>query len=220
MSNTLTRRKALDQLGAEIERFYSMGKEDREDWAAVTAGQALGLLSSICGAELMELAYGQPLGHDRSASLHTLADRLGLCSLLFAEFEQPGTGHAISDAGLEAYLVARGDKPKLFAPILGKQGKRDDTFRIGLAELRALQWDAWLCAAGEKPATRHEQIATAFGVPWDTIRTWPKKLRSLVGENAYKYHVEVAKRLGSSGSPLGDLANDGGRYRLAMGFKA
>ncbi len=130
MSDAATRRKALNQIQAEIERFYRMSAEDRKDWASITMGEALRLLSVVCGPELMATAYGEPQSGGRGASLDTLSDRLGLSSLLFADLEQPGSGHAISDASLEAYLVARGDKPQLFAPIPSVQGKPDASFRV------------------------------------------------------------------------------------------
>ncbi len=218
MSDAIARKKALTQLHAEIERYYRMSAEDRRDWAAVSLGEALRLFSLSCGPELVTLAYGEPQAQERSAALNTLSDRLGLCSLLFADLEQLGSGHALSDASAEAYLVSRGDKPHLFAPIPSVQGKRNTTYKIALAELRALQWDAWLAETGEKPEARHEAISAAFGYPWDSIRKWGSTLPSKLGERLYDYHIQVAKRLAASGSPLGDLARDGARYRSIRGF--
>jgi hypothetical protein len=161
-------------------------------------------------------AYGKVNRDDRSSGVDAISERLWLSMLLFADVERPGSGDAIVDVAQEAYFVANGDKPKLFAQMGGKQGKRDNTAHIAIWELRALEWDYWLASTGEKPGSRHELIAGAYGVPWPTIMKWDGKLRSHFGMEAYEYKIAVATTLGSLSSPIGDLDADGARYRAAL----
>lgn len=219
---------AVARLLAIVASFYALPAEDKADEAGIHLRTALRALAAICGPELIGAAYnnGNTAHHDgiedddRAQRLEAISERLMICSHLFAGIEQPGVGDGIADVAREAHFVANGDKPQLFAPIGGKQGKRNSTYKIAVCELRALEWEAYFLDRGEPAGSYQKRIASAYGAEWGTLMKRRKPLEAFFGKDLVDYKLAVAQRLATSGQPLGILEVDGAQYLVAKGYRA
>lgn len=145
----------------------------------------------------------------------------------FAKQEKPGSGSGIADVALEAISVAGGNHPVLFAPIAPKQGRRRDTYTRALAQLRALQWDAYFRGMGLSRDARREMITGAFGVTSDAMDKWLQRdLPATLGADAVDLQVRIAEREGandswftSRGADDSRLQMDGRAYKRILGYE-
>jgi len=220
---------AVTHLLANVASYYALSDTDRKDEAPTYLRSALRFVAAICGPEMISNAYGElELAEDdaqdgnRGAALEALSERLWLCFHLFQGVEQPGSGHAIADAANEAYLIANGDKPSLFAPIGGKQGRRGKAYALALNKVRALEWDEYLGAVGTTLQERRDRIVAAYGISLDAFAKWKSEVSRHLGSDAVAYRLQVAGRLARAGQPLGLLGetpeSDGAAYRKQLGY--
>lgn len=212
----------LDQLLKRLKAYDALSDDEKDDEAGILLRSALRMLATICGPDLIERAYGredQAFEGDearRLISLAALSERLHICAHLFAAVEDFGVAGTIRGAAQEAYLVANGDKPRLFAAAKGKQGKRDAAYALAMCKCRALEWDKYLEVLGESASARKGRIAHAYGVSTDAMAKWPVEARKYLGENVVRYRLDVVNRLAASRLDFSSLEADGRTYQQQL----
>jgi hypothetical protein len=227
LTNRKDPQEALDAFLAHVDHLRR-DPEDELDWAPVIASAALRLAAELCGSRVLNHVYGtNPPQGDRQAGLITAYERLMLVTNFFATQEKVGSGSAIADVAAEAAAVAGGDYPVLFAPVAPKQGKRRDTYTRAMAQLRALQWDAYLRGMGMPREARRETITEAFGITTDAMDKWLQRdLPATLGADVVDLHVRIAAREGendlwftSGGTDNRQLQMDGRAYKRILGYE-
>ncbi len=207
--------------------FRSMQDEDQADWAPIIVRDALRLAAKLCGPLTLQQAYG-PLAADatRGERLEAVSERLWGLSHFFADVEDHQSGSAITEVAAEAFRVANGDVPILFAPLESRQGKRSNSFALAMSQLRALEWEAYFSGMGLTLVKRRDLVTDAFGVTWDAMVKWRSRdLPKYLGSDVIRMKLATADREGSvdgwgttQGTDDRRLRQDGETYRSLLRF--
>ncbi len=197
-------------------------EEDRSGYARILLVQAAELANLASGDDMVESALRPGDGRETGA-LDRLSQRLLIASSLFGRSEATDDTGTLVNAWAEVRAIANGDHAKLFSHDVGK---RKVPYRVALAKLRAIEWDAYLEAKGEKSFLRHASIALAFGAEWDTISRWRGDIALYLDEGVIDSTLRHAILSAGNGFGLrgrGDqgeaLKKDGKDYKRAVGFK-
>lgn len=155
-----------------------------------------------------------------------LAFRLQLAAPLI----DSGAGVSVSELVEELYAVANGDAPKLFAKRRSSNGKRANSWRLARHQLRALAWERFLRAKGMAAGKAQDDVSSAFGTPWATIRQWSNPLVQMHGAGWVQHVMKAATHAGRNGlcnvlvmnalappHDFFDLASDGDGYLRELG---
>lgn len=192
--------KDLDDLFASVALAHENGIE--RDSAVFVLSIFLSALGEHLGDEYVSAIYG-------SDDLHSAADRMMLLSALLTGFFGGRRGEAdkFSPTSIrrEFEAIAEGDAPFLFAKQVGRSGKRGNSYRLSLTEVRAFYWDSFLKALGASTADRQGEIAFAFGKTWDAIRKNRPALEEYLGQDFVKDQIE---RAAAAAEMLQNLAPD------------
>ncbi|GAA3714304.1 hypothetical protein GCM10022268_23850 [Sphingomonas cynarae] len=203
-----------------LHRDAALATEDqgeRQQLALDVVQEALMAMHKLLGKDLLTAALGDVDETDRIALLETAARRLHVLSSVFGMMPVDAAGpFAIAE---EAWAVAHGDAPLMFARITGQKVKH----RVLKAKLEALAWDAYLEGLGLAPGDRHARIGKAFGTDWSTIEKWRQRdVWAAMSAVNIKYVIDLARSEGWRKVPrwklLGNtdweaaLISDGRRY--------
>jgi hypothetical protein len=206
---------------------------DREEQAREILLILLGAAGKLAGPEVLAAAYGTIEPGDRVGTLKAITARAYAVAPLFARL--PEDGASLYAIAAEAFAIAGGDDPLLFARL---PDQRKNPLRLARAKLSALLWDAYLKAMGIAPPERHGSIASSYGQEWDTVERWSKQVRQKLGADFVKYHTNIATIEGARGegfswsdsNPYGSepptlpwqdhLKRDGRAYVAAMNANA
>jgi hypothetical protein len=219
-------RSAVDTFVEGLLRHRDMDDEDQEIWSPVVVRDALQLVARLCGPKMLAAAYGSvDPASERAEKLEVLSERLWTVSHFFAVIEDPNSGSSIMEVADEAYRIANGDQPQLFAAIDARQGKRANSFTLTLWQLRALEWEAYLNGLGIDLSKRRAIITAAYGITWDAMAKWRQRLPRTVGHEIFAPKIATALRLGQAdawatdgGADLSQLDMDGETYRRLLGY--
>ncbi len=147
---------------------------------------------AICeriGPDALTSALGtSPPETDAEARLNCLADRLNI-------FAPPSMGEdrlSLEALARELRAMAKGDKPQITEPAPFHGLKAPNAIRIAHHKLRALQWDAFLKSRGNRPADRHNAIASAYGEDWTTIYRWKPQVAAALGVTELDVGLDLA----------------------------
>lgn len=209
-----------------IHRDAALAAEDqgeRQRLALDVMQEALFAMHKLLGEDLLKAALGIVDEMDRIALLETAARRLHVLSSIFGMMPVDAAGpFAIAE---EAWAIAHGDAPLMFARITGQKVKH----RVLKAKLEALAWDAYLEGLGLVPGDRHARIAKAFGADWSTIEKWKQRdVWAAMNAVNIKYVINLARSEGRRGVPRwkmqgntdweAALISDGRRYLEALAY--
>ncbi len=218
---------AFDRFCKQMSQFRAMRSDDQADWAPVVIRDALRLAAKLCGPKALRQAYGPiPSDATRAENLEAVSERLWALSHFFADVEDHRSGSAITEVAAEAFRVANGDVPILFAPLESRQGKRSNSFALAMSQLRGLEWEAYFKGMGLPPKKRRDLVTDAFGVTWDAMVKWRSRdLPKYLGSDVIRMKLATADREGSvdgwettQGTDDRRLRQDGETYRSLLGF--
>lgn len=124
----------------------------------------------------------------------------------------------------EAFCIAGGDAPTMFAQLSGKQGRRLSSYKLALTQIAAFEWEAYLKARDQKASAAQSLIADAFGATWPTIYKWKAPVAALLGDETVRDALAVAERCAWNETRSGialwwrNIEADGAAYKRALGF--
>ncbi|RIV75666.1 hypothetical protein [Pelagerythrobacter aerophilus] len=143
------------------------------------------------GPDVLAAAWGEsPAETDAKARLECLADRVELFAPPPAAVPQDRL--SLASLATELRAIALGDKAQIVAPAPYHGLKNNNAIRLARHRLRALQWDAFLEANGNKPFERHNAVSSAYGQDWTTIKAWKAAVANALGEQELQVALEVA----------------------------
>ncbi|AKM06117.1 hypothetical protein [Pelagerythrobacter marensis] len=152
------------------------------------------LIEAACakaGPDVLAAAWGEsPAETDDRARLECMADRVELFAPPPAAVPQDRL--SLLSLASELRAIALGDKPQIVAPAPYHGLKNNNAIRLAKHRLRALQWDAFLEANGNKPFERHNAVSSAYGQDWTTIKAWKAAVVNALGEQELQVAMKVA----------------------------
>ena len=110
-------------------------------------------------------------------------------------FAPPSMGEdrlSLEALAAELRATAKGDKAQITDPAPFHGLKAPNAIRTAHHKLRALQWDAFLKSRGNRPADRHNAIASAYGEDWTTVYRWRTSVAAALGESEVDACLESA----------------------------
>lgn len=186
----------------DVSIFYDMKRsfdgatsapaEWRHREACNLLGHALDIAASMCGSEVLELAYGEAKSSERKDQLLVLADRLRWPALLFAGIKVGDRNASFEGLGVECESVARGDAPSLLAKLPGYR----KNVRLIVAKFQANRLDSYLSGLGISTNDRHEALANAYTQEWDTMSRWSSDAASTWGTASIEEDLRKQRYLG------------------------
>ena len=163
--------------------------EDRRRTASLAISNYILSICERVGPKALEDALGpSPSEGDAKARLNCLANRLDV----FAPPDAGGDRLSLASLSRELRAMALGDKPQITEPAPFHGLKAPNAVRIAHHKLRALQWEAFLKSRDNRPADRHNAIATAYGEDWTTIYRWSPQVVAALGQPKFDVGIALA----------------------------
>lgn len=193
MDWTEIEREALLDAGVALRDYETAeGGEDRKRFARLAIGHLVEALCAKVGPDVLADAWGlTPDERDAKARLECLADRVALFAPPVEAL--PERGLCLKELEAEFRATALGDKAQITNPAPFHGLKHNNAIRLSYHRLRALQWDAFLAAHGNKPAARHNAVAVAYGEDWTTVYRWKSSVVSALGDDAVRIALRSAE---------------------------